>query len=270
MRKARSPRVEMIPAQRYARILQFLQGHGAASIAQIAEHVGGSPSTVRRDLEYLDGEGFVERSFGGASLRARALSTLEPDSAIATHILHDEKAAIGRFAATRLQANQSVIFDSSSTVLEAARAAVRRSIPLTGVTNDLAIAQALSASPQVRVVVIGGAVRPGSPTLTGLPGESFLDGLRADVVLMGVHAITGDALTETSLEVARVKQAMIRAARQVRVLVDHSKFREPSFCRICTLADVDEIVTDGGADRTIISRIRKASVSVAIAPAIEI
>jgi DeoR family transcriptional regulator of aga operon len=258
----------MIPAQRYARILQFLQSNGAASIAQIADHVGGSASTVRRDLEYLDGEGFIERSFGGASLRARALSTLEPDSAIATHIQHDEKAAIGHFAAAGIQANQSVIFDSSSTVLEAARAVARRTIPLTGVTNDLAIAQALAVSPLIRVVVIGGVIRPGSATLTGLPGELFIESVHADLALLGAHAITDGVLTETSLEVARVKQAMIKAARRVRVLVDHSKFREPSFCTICTLEDVDEIVTDGRADAAVLERIRKASVSVAVAPAV--
>lgn len=267
MPKIRSRRVEMIPAQRYGRILQFLQRHGAASIPQIVADVGGSPSTVRRDLEYLDARGFIERSFGGASLRARALSTLEPESAIASHIQREEKVAIGQVAAARLQANQSVIFDSSSTVLEAARAVVQRAIPLTGVTNDLAIAQALSSSSQIRVVVIGGVVRPDSGTLTGLPGESFLAGVHADVALIGAHAVTDGVLTETSLEIARVKQGMIRAARQVRVLVDHSKFREPSFCTICTLDDVDEIVTDNAAPASLLRRIRKASVTVSVAPA---
>jgi DeoR family transcriptional regulator of aga operon len=246
--RSSAARVALIPAQRHARILQVLQGVGAASVQELADTTGASLSTLRRDLETLEEAGFVERSFGGARLRSRAMATLEPGQAVATHIRHDEKAAIGIAAAEAIEAHQAVIFDSSSTVLEAARAVASRGIPLTAITNDLTIAQAAAASSAVKVVVIGGVLRAGSATLYGTPGEEFLSGISADVALVGAHAVTVDGLSEATLEITPIKKAMLRAARSVRVLADHTKFRDNSVFRICGLDAVHEIVTDHGAD----------------------
>ena len=68
----------LIPAQRQAMILEMLQTDGAASVQQFADAIGASVATVRRDLETLESKGFVDRTFGGASLRTRALTRLEP------------------------------------------------------------------------------------------------------------------------------------------------------------------------------------------------
>ncbi len=245
--RSSAARVALIPAQRHARILMVLQGVGAASVQELADTTGASLSTLRRDLETLEEAGFVERSFGGARLRSRAMATLEPGQAVASHIRHDEKAAIGIAAAAAIEAHQAVIFDSSSTVLEAARAVASRGIPLTAITNDLTIAQAVASS-AVKVVVIGGVLRAGSATLYGTPGEEFLSGISADVALVGAHAVTVDGLSEATLEITPIKKAMLRAARSVRVLADHTKFRDNSVFRICGLDAVHEIVTDHGAD----------------------
>ena len=59
------------------------------------------------------------------------------------HIHHDEKVAIGNLAATRIEPHQSVVFDCSSTVREAARAVIEQGIPITAITNDIVVAQML-------------------------------------------------------------------------------------------------------------------------------
>lgn len=259
-------RVALIPAQRHAMILQVLQSDGAASVQQLADAIGASVSTLRRDLETLEEAGFVDRTFGGASLRAHALTTLEPAHAVAAHIRHEEKAAIGKVAAKAVSAHQAVIFDSSSTVREAARAIMARGIPLTAITNDLAIAQMLSGSPQIKIVVAGGLVRSGSMTLFGAPGEEFLAGVTADVALMGAHAVTEEGVSEATIEIARVKQVMLRAARRACVLADHTKLTESAVFRICGLDAIDELITDAGADPAICNTLRDRGIVVTIAP----
>lgn len=260
-----TPRVALIPAQRHAMILQWLQTDGAVSVQQLADAIGASVSTLRRDLETLEAAGFVDRSFGGASLRAHALTTLEPGHAVATHIRHDEKAAIGMLAARAIEPHQAVIFDSSSTVREAARAIMARNIPLTAMTNDLAVAQMLAGAPQIKVIVVGGVVRSGSMTMFGAPGEEFLLGVKADVALMGAHAVTPDGVSEATIEITRIKQLILRAARTTRVLVDHTKLKEPALFRICGLESIDEIITDAGADAGICTSLRKRGPRVSIA-----
>lgn len=261
-----SPRVALIPAQRHAEILQILKVDGAASVQQLAERTGASISTVRRDLEALEEAGFLDRSFGGASLRARALATLETGQAVASHILQGEKAAIGRAAAGLVAAHQAVILDSGSTVTEVAHDLARRAPPLTVITNDLSIAQILSAVARLRLVVTGGVVRPGSSTLTGSPGEELLGTVHADLAIIGAHAVTLDGISETNLEIVRVKQAIMRAARRVVVVADHSKFGEPSVFRVGPLVRGTLLVTDWRADPEILAAFAEQGVEVIVAP----
>ena len=132
--------VSLLPAQRRQRIVEFLRRHGAVTLVQLEQALGVSISTLRRDLDALAAEGEVDRTHGGALLRHQGYSAFEPDAHAAGELSPREKQAIGQAAAAALEPRQSVIFDSGSTVLEAARAAVQRHIPLTAVTNDLAIA----------------------------------------------------------------------------------------------------------------------------------
>ncbi|MBB3771634.1 DeoR family transcriptional regulator of aga operon [Angulomicrobium tetraedrale] len=259
-------RVDMIPAKRRALILERLRREGAAGIQELADAIGASPSTIRRDLEHLVKQGALERTHGGALLQSTERATFEPDAAIAAQLRCREKNAIAAAVADELQPGQSVIFDASTTVLAVARAVVTRHLPLTAVTNSLAIAQILAGAPNIHLVVPGGTVRQGSLTLVGRPGEDFLRSLHADIALLGTHAITGRTLTETSLEVATMKQAMIAAARRVIVLADSSKFTSPSFCTICDVSDVQEIVTDDGVDLAVLAELAGMNVAVRVIP----
>ena len=261
-----SARVGLIPAQRHAEILQILKADGAVSVQQLAGQIGASVSTIRRDLETLEQGGFLDRSFGGASLRARALVTLETGQAVAEHILRSEKEAIARAAAALIEPHQAIILDSGSTVMEVAREIARGSLPLTVITNDLMVGQILSESPRIRVLVTGGTVRPGSSTLLGSPGEALLETIRADFAFVGAHAVTEAGISETNLDVVRVKQAILRASRRAVIVADHSKFGEPSVFHAAKLETGSVIVTDERADPVILDKIREGGVDVIVAP----
>lgn len=265
MDRQSTSRVALIPAQRQAMILEILQTDNAASVQQFADAIGASVATVRRDLEALESKGFLDRTFGGASLRARALVRLEPGYAVSAHIHHEEKVAIGNLAATRIQPHQSVVFDSSSTVREAARAVVERDIPITAITNDIVVAQMLAGSPSVKVIILGGSIRTGSMTIFGPPGEEFLAGLCVDVALIGAHAITAEGPSEVRIEKVRMKQLMVHGARSVRVLADHTKFGDASTFRICGIDAVDELITDTKADPVICDVLRQRGLTVTLA-----
>jgi DeoR family transcriptional regulator of aga operon len=143
----------------------------------------------------------------------------------------------------------------------------RRQIPLTAVTNDLNIASALAAQPQVKVVVPGGTLRPGSFSLVGEPGMVFLGGLHVDLALIGIQALSGLKLADSSIEIAAMKRRMIDAARQVVLLADSSKFQQTSFREVCDIARVATLVTDdrlSGRDRR---AVEKTGITVAVARA---
>ena len=234
-----------IPAQRRTEIRALLGRRGSASISEIADALGVSGSTARRDLDELDREGAVRRSHGGA---------VTVEGTACEHRFEDrrrhnpgEKKRIGDFAAKVLEAGQSVVFDSSSTVLAAAEALGRRNLGIAAVTNDVAVASVLAEASGVSVVVPGGEIRDGSFTLLGSYTQTFLNGLHVDVAFVGIHAVTGDLLSESSLDVVEAKRAMMRAAHRVVLLADHSKFRPPSFFEVARLDGIDDLVTDEAA-----------------------
>jgi len=236
--------VPLMPPQRRERIVAFLREHGAVTLQQLAQALDASVSTLRRDLDALEAEGVLARTHGGALLRQQAYGTFEPAPAAAAELSPREKRAIGRAAAALLEAGQSVIFDSGSTVMEAARAVVERALPLVAVTNDLAIAQLLGQAPSVRVQVLGGQLRPGSHTLIGEDVLAASARLRADVLLLGTHAVTDGVLSETLPEVAAVKRALMAAATHKRLLVDASKFRPRAFVSVCDAHALDLVICD--------------------------
>lgn len=234
-----------IPAQRRAEIRALLAQRGAASIAEISGALGVSGSTVRRDLDELDREGAVRRSHGGAvTVEQTAFEFRFEDR---RRHNPEEKKRIGDHAVTLLEDGQSVIFDSSSTVLAAAEALGRSGLKITAVTNDVMIASVLAEAPGVPVVVPGGEIRDGSFTLLGSHTQTFLDGLRVDVAFVGIHAITGDVLSESGLDVVEAKRAIMGAARRVVLLADHSKFRPPSFLEVARLDGIQDLITDEAA-----------------------
>jgi len=254
----------MIAAQRRALILEQLRREGAGSIVALADKIGVSPSTIRRDLEFLTVGGYIVRSHGGALLKEPHRTTFEPESEIGAHVARAAKEAIGAYAASLVEEGQSVIFDSSSTVLEAAKAVVARGLRLTVCTNDIGTALALARSENLQLVVLGGTTRRGSLTTIGDPGLSFLERLHADVAFIGIHALVGGRLSETSIDVSAMKRRMISCAARAVLLADSSKFRHPAFCDVCDVTEVHTVVTDSGLADSERQRLTDAGVEVTV------
>ena len=261
-----SKRVEIMPAKRRAMILERLKKDGAASILDLSEQIGASGSTIRRDLEHLTEGGYLQRTHGGALFVPTMQATFERESSLNAELQHPQKLAIGLAAAQRLNPRESVIFDSSSTVMEAVRCAVERQLSLTVVTNSLDIAAVGSSCPTWRIIMPGGSMRSGSKMLVGEPGESFLKSVHADVCLIGSYAITGRFLTDATLEVASLKRAMIHSARRTILLVDSSKFQAPAFCTFCDISDISEVITDDGISAEHLSALKSFNVMVTVVP----
>jgi DeoR family transcriptional regulator of aga operon len=250
---------QKIPAQRRAELLALLRERGAASISDLSVALQASESTVRRDLDQLDAEGLVRRTHGGAIMtELTGRTTFEPLFADRRWHNPEEKARIGRLATTLLEDGQSVLFDSSSTVLSVAEAIVQHPVRITAVTNDVNLASvlALAQDAMMKVVVPGGEIRPGSFTLLGSSTISFFERLHVDVALVGIHAITGPLLTEGGLDVAEVKQAIIRTAERVVLLADHSKFGPPAFFEVARMDAVHDLITDRDAPQDALDALR--------------
>ena len=260
-----SQKTQLFPVQRRQRIVEFLHRHGAVTLQQLSNALEVSLSTLRRDLDALAQEGIIDRTHGGALLRHVSYKTFEPDFSAALELSPTEKYQIGKCAAQNISPGQSVIFDSGSTVLEAAKVIVAMKIDILAATNDLQIAQVLGTSPHIRVHVLGGQLRPRSNTLIGEGVLADAQSIHADVLLMGAHALTDNVVSETSPEVAAIKRAFINAATTRKLLIDSSKFRPRVFMQICHVTDLSEIITDAGVPKEEARKIQSTGTKLSIA-----
>jgi DeoR family transcriptional regulator, aga operon transcriptional repressor len=240
----------VLPAKRRALILEAVRREAMVSLKDLSDRLGMSLSTVRRDVDYLAQSGHIERTHGGAMLSATTSPLFEPEAEIGTAVAAAAKEAIGRHAAGMIQPGHCVIFDSGSTTAAAARAAVARRLTFTAFTNDLHIAALLATSPSVTVHVPGGRVRPGSATILGSAAVASVGLLRADLAFVGTHAITPEDLSDTSIELADLKRAIIAAADRAILLVDSSKLFQRAFCSFGSPSAFHLVITDSqiGAD----------------------
>lgn len=234
----------MLPAKRRARIIETLRRDRIASLTELADMLGASLSTTRRDIDFLAEAGHVVRTHGGAMLDDDADRRTEPGPEISSEIERAAKARIGTAAAALIRPGQTVIFDSGTTTAACARAAAARHVSFTTVTNDIGIAATFAQAGHIECHLTAGRLRTGSGTLLGPACTRDLSRLRADLVFVGAHAVDASGLSDTSIDLAEVKRALIAAAETVVLLVDSSKFLHRAFCLFAEHSAIDRVVTD--------------------------
>jgi DeoR family transcriptional regulator, aga operon transcriptional repressor len=137
---------------------------------------------------------------------------------------------------------------------------------LSVVTNALNIAAELALRPKFKVVVPGGVARPQSFELVGLWSEQALRGINIAVAVIGVDGADAEAGLTTHDEIeAQTNAALLARARHVIVVADSSKLGRVHLARIAGLDQVDELITDPGADPVELARLRRVC-TVTVAP----
>jgi DeoR/GlpR family transcriptional regulator of sugar metabolism len=233
-----------VPAEeRQQMILHLLDTRGQVVIADLSSRFSVSEMTIRRDLAQLEAEGLLRRTHGGATRTTSG--SFEPPFALRARLHPDAKRAIAAEVAGRLADGQTVVLDGGSTGAAIAEAIVGRN--LTVCALNMRVADILASSPNTRVMVPGGLIRPGELSLTGPAAERTLADHRFDTYVMTVSAVDASAgLTEWNVEDAAVKRAALASSSRCIVACDSSKFGQTAFARIAALDAADLIVTDSG------------------------
>jgi DeoR/GlpR family transcriptional regulator of sugar metabolism len=230
----------MLIVDRHERLIEMLRERHSAQLEVLAESLGVSVSTVRRDLEALEAQGLVERTHGGAVYRGPHRHSLVFSER--THEQTEAKQVIGAYAASLVQPYMTLLLDAGSTVYYAARQITAR--PLQVVTNSLAVTNLFADDEQVEVVVIGGSLYPRAGQMVGPIATRCLSELHGDLMLFSLAGIYGDEAFNQNLAMAEVEQVMMRQAARSILLMDSSKFGRKSLARVCRTDEVEMIVTD--------------------------
>ena len=235
----------MLAAQRQALIVEEVQRRGAVRVSDLTRQFGVSEMTIRRDLDLLVQHGLVDKVHGGATTR-RASSTEEPGFEAKWLRQQREKEAIVRAAARQVRPGTAVGLSAGTTTWTLAHE-IREISGLTVVTNSIQVAEVLYGGSAEQTVVLTGGVRTPSDALVGPVAVSALHQLHLDIVFMGVHGMdVRSGFTTPNLLEADANRAFVRAARQLAVVADHTKWGVLGISTIAALEDADLVVTDDG------------------------
>lgn len=245
--------------QRRDQIREHVTAEGHARIEDLVARYGVSTMTVHRDLEALQRAGWLRKVRGGAT--AEPSTVFHGDIEQRMRTMTAEKREIARRAVQLVEPGQAVALDDSTTALEVGRLLVGFN-PLTVVTNFLPTMQLLADAPGVDLIGLGGAYYPAYGAFLGPQTVDAVRPLQTDLLLMSTTAVTRGACFHQSQDTVAVKRALMDAAAQRVLLVDHGKFTRRGLHRLAEVGEFETVVVDSATDAAVIRMLSDAGCTV--------
>ena len=231
----------MLSVDRRKYILDQLKATGSVRVDRLADELGVTQMTIRRDLDKLEDDVTVKRTHGGAVLYSHLHDEEEYEEKQGKN--RDVKQALAKVANELIRDHTTVLIDAGTTTYELALL-LRYRKDLVIVTGDLKIASALYRSDN-EVYFIGGKLEKKTGTVMETDTNSFLDFINIDYVFMGTSAIGYDGfLSTTTLSKANIKKRIFNIAHKKILLVDETKFDKEAFAKIVPIQKFDIVITN--------------------------
>lgn len=233
----------MLNLERTDAIIQELRIKKVVHVNQLAEKYYVSPSTIRRDLDVLEKEGLIRRTYGGAVLIEH------PSSEIPYFVRKSEnqeaKDIICELAADLVAEDQFVFLDVTSSAAFMVPH-LRGKANLKILTNSAQIAlDCLDKLPSARIFCTGGWMSSFSRGFVGETARQRIAEFHTDLVFFSARSISlENGITDVNEEDIYLKQEMIKGTRKSVFLCDSSKFGKTSYRLVCQIGDIDYLVTD--------------------------
>ena len=240
-------------AERRRRILEIVNARGRVKVSQLAELVGVTEPTVRKDINDLDAQHLLRRAHGGALALRPAY---EPDITSRVSANIKGKRAIAQACMAEVKDGDAIFLDSGTTMISLAEqlrpdsgaVATGATSPIPAnvnvLTSSMEVARLLAPVPNVRHSVLGGQYRATGDCFVGPLAIYSLQRFTLNTAFIGVSGLSETGFTVADANEAEVKMAVIERARRVVVPMDHTKIGVTDFVKVCDPDQVDTVVTD--------------------------
>lgn len=250
----------MLKSERQDRIIELLGSGSVASVRDMAERLGVSEMTVRRDFEELAERGVIERVYGGARLyRPPAPGGTQVEREF-SHVekarLHEgEKRDIARRAASLVSEGDTIFLGAGTTVEQMVpHLPVER---LRIVTNSLALFLQLEPRGAQELCLVGGTYRARTSAFAGPMAEDAVASLGIGKTFIGANGVADGSIFTSNMEEGRFQRLVYSKASERYLLADSSKIGRRDLCGFFDLANIDALFCDAGlsdGDRTDLER----------------
>lgn len=232
----------MLALERRKEILNLIESKQSIKVQDLSKVFNVTEETIRRDLDKLEKEGYIKRTYGGAVLNERIDS--DPPFNIREIRNIEEKISIAQMVIKHIEDGDTLMLDSSSTALQVAKL-LKEKENITVITNSVPIILELSGCPNTTVISSGGTLRKPSLSFVGYCAEEILEKYNVDKTIISCKGMRMDkGIMESNEMEGKIKQSMANAADKVFLLVDGTKIDTTSFFTMLNFEDIDTIFTD--------------------------
>ena len=249
-------------AERHQYIIKKLQKEQYINVVDLCNELKVSSVTIRKDLKLLEDKNLLFKIHGGATLTNPYIvdrSVNEKEK-----LQSNEKRSIGQAAAELVMENDSIIIASGTSVLAFARC-LPINMPLTVITSALNVALELAKHPNTEIMQLGGMIRKSSASVMGAYSEGILKDFFCNKLFLGVDGIDLEfGLTTTNMMEAQLNRQMISVSQKTILLTDSTKFGKRGFGKVCSIDEIDHIITDSGISQHTINQLEGMGIEVTI------
>lgn len=240
-----------------------MREEGTITISDLANQLGVSLETIRRDVKPLTRDGRVMKVHGAVGLASHfgeaPFERRMRENATA-------KRLIARHVAGSIRDGDSIMLDTGTTTSFVARELVNRR-RLTVVTNSSDIARTLSTINGNRVYMAGGELRSDSGAAFGMSAIEFVNRFSVSHAIVSAGAVdAAGGVMDYDLEEAEFARMVLSRGLRTLVVTDHTKFGRRGLVTVCDFSGFQTLVTDRTPPDDLTAALTSAGVRVEIPP----
>ncbi len=231
----------MLAVSRRNAIMDLLTEKKNVTVIELAGMFEVTDETIRRDLKFLEQQGLLVKTHGGAFIQDS--STNDVNISIRDGAYVDCKEKIAQEALELIQNGDSIFLDCSTTSFHVASAVKNKRI--TVITNSLKISQILSEFDNIRLIVTGGVLNRTHMCYVGQNTIQSLNNYYVDKAFISCRSLSMQhGITDSNESIAEIRSLMLNHAGTVYLIADHTKFDKTSFVNIGTFQKIAGVISD--------------------------
>jgi len=244
-------------------MIEILEQEHIINTVEIANRFGVSVETIRRDLDQLEKQGLLKKTYGGAEIKSKPAVWPAPLKN-RRESFHEAKVAIAARAADYVPNNCTVALDAGTTVFELCKF-LKEKQNLILISGDIHSAGELLTSGNNKVYMMGGFLTPDG-TSSGTFAKEFFNNIASiDMFLFSTDGATpDDGFSTDEAGINDLKKRYIKKAKTKIAMVDHSKFLKKAFYKMCDFSEIDILITDSKTPIETVEKIRRSGTKVEV------
>lgn len=231
----------MLPVARKNKIKEIITEKKSVIVGELAKLFKVTEETIRKDLQLLEEEGFLTRTYGGAYISDGVQNDV--DINLREHIYIEGKQKIAQMCKKYINNGDSIFLDASTTSLYIASSIKDKRLTVT--TNSIKIMELLSNNQNIKLVIIGGTISYPSMSALGRNAESNMHNYFFDAAFISCRALSmTHGITDSNEQQAEIRKIAIDHSNHTYLVADYTKFDRMAFTKICDFTNIHTLVVD--------------------------